>query len=343
MEIKEKSVINNAVLNGFIFNLANTLIAKFFGRSIKRDLEYRGSEIVYHYTSFESFQKIITTESLIATNVLYLNDTNEFKYGIDMFEFSLEEILKKKKTSKLIISIIEDIYNKIHESNISDNYVTCFSAEKDQLSQWQAYGDSGRGVAIGFKVTSLSRCFQYHAVGAWVEYDIYRMMNNITLISSEFFNSYSKLVKEFAFEDERHAISIASELYLSQLLPTFIGHYKNSNFKQEKEYRLALKEGKYIQPIELDFMVKNKSLLVPYTKFILKNRDIDDHFKDIPEDMRPAVKPTTVQTTLPIEEIVLGPCVEQAFTEPGLKMFLTKYGYEHIEIKKSCIPLRNFL
>jgi hypothetical protein len=50
------------------------------------------------------------------------------------------------------------------------HYVTCFSVEKDDLSQWRAYGGGENGYAIGFRAADLWGC--PNAILARINYDV---------------------------------------------------------------------------------------------------------------------------------------------------------------------------
>ena len=53
---------------------------------------------------------------------------------------------------------IEGLYNRTaYITQISKDYVCCFSEEKDLLSQWRGYGSDGNGIAIGFNAQLLRK------------------------------------------------------------------------------------------------------------------------------------------------------------------------------------------
>ena len=92
---------------------------------------------MYHYRNFESFWKILESDSFWVTNARFSNDDEEQQFGKN---------------------IIENLYNnigenkiKIHLNNITDlneNFIVCFCLEDDKLSQWRGYAAEG-GVSIG--------------------------------------------------------------------------------------------------------------------------------------------------------------------------------------------------
>lgn len=54
--------------------------------------------------------------------------------------------------------MFEGLYNRTaYITQISKDYVCCFSEEKDLLSQWRGYGSDGNGIAIGFNAQLLRK------------------------------------------------------------------------------------------------------------------------------------------------------------------------------------------
>ena len=74
----------------------------------------------YHYTGFDGFWKIIENESLLATQALFSNDSQEISKGKKLLESS------------------EKIINKVKRIDV-DGYILCFCKVNDKLSQWRGY------------------------------------------------------------------------------------------------------------------------------------------------------------------------------------------------------------
>lgn len=93
---------------------------------------------VYHYTTGESFIKIIQSGELWATQAACLNDTTELTYAT--------EEIRKRVNAKLCGShnpAIKPVLTWISEAlsnpgpEVSPVFVTCFSEQRDSLSQWR--------------------------------------------------------------------------------------------------------------------------------------------------------------------------------------------------------------
>ena len=337
--VNTKPEITSEILNGFIFNLCENLLTRFFAKLSSNDWMIKRATTVHHYTSIQTLYHIIESQSLIATNALYLNDKNEYRQGIYAYKFEMEHSDTFKKSSKLVRDLVSHIYPKLDSLSVSDYYVTCFSAEQDLLSQWNAYGDSGSGVSISFNIDALAGCFQHRIRGSWINYDLYKKLKRVQIINNEFFKGYSRLVREFRFKDEQQILEVGAELYLKHLVPVFVSSHKDRAFEQEHEYRFALKN-EMGTDLDIEFMVKNNKTITPFTRLILGEKYWKDQYDKMPPKQQPAVLPTSVVNKLPITEIMLGPLVDEAFVTPGLKMYLESRGYGAVKISKSSIPLR---
>jgi Protein of unknown function (DUF2971) len=140
--------------------------------------------LLYHYTSFESSQKILEGNSIRFTHVKFMNDHQEMRYGLEMCYKLLSLMIKNENDERIryfllvlccsIIATFEnerewnglfswlknnsfDKYNPGQYAELNDDkqydfYVACFSAEsaKDSLPMWYMYADRGSGVCLGF-------------------------------------------------------------------------------------------------------------------------------------------------------------------------------------------------
>lgn len=330
--------VTSQVLTGFMSQLCEDLIQRFYQKQSSKDWMIRRATVVHHYTSIQTLYHIIESQSLIATNALYLNDKNEYKQGLYAYKFELEGNGYEKK-SKFVKQLIAQIHPKLDTLAVSDYYVTCFSAEQDLLSQWNAYGDAAKGVSISFDLNKLSGCFQYRVRGSWINYDLYKKLKRVQFINQEFFQRYSRLVRQYQFKDEAQMLDVGTELYLKYLVPVFVSGYKDHAFEQEHEYRIALKNEGFME-LDIDFMVKGGITITPYTKLILNNKYWEQEYEKMSQQERPAVLPTSGVDKLPITEVMLGPLADEDYITPGLRMYLDSRGYNNVKITKSRVPLR---
>jgi hypothetical protein len=99
-------------------------------------------KILFHYTSLEGLLGIIESQSIWATNVLYLNDASELNYLIKLLIEEVSNVKEKipvdsKGLGKFSFfdGIIENIEKFISHPYRFSFFVCSFSEEKDLLSQ----------------------------------------------------------------------------------------------------------------------------------------------------------------------------------------------------------------
>lgn len=114
---------------------------------------------LYHYTDAAGLLGIVMSGTVWATHSAYLNDASEFQYGVALMEKVAEEATAKAKPNTWEALCLEAISLNAIEQRDRDSaqategeqfFVTCFSAERDRLSQWRGYGKSIGGYALGF-------------------------------------------------------------------------------------------------------------------------------------------------------------------------------------------------
>ena len=116
-------------------------------------------DIVYHYTDARGIVGIVQSNSLWASNAVFLNDASELIYLQNVVPAVIEE-LRTRYTDRHALSFITSFESWVPivtsgPGNMAEPYVACFCADGDLLSQWRGYTPVGRGFAIGFRTTSL--------------------------------------------------------------------------------------------------------------------------------------------------------------------------------------------
>ena len=114
--------------------------------------------MLYHYCSMQTFQQILSNQSLRFTDVTKSNDGKEIswisKYVESILLEEISEIKGMANYKDLINDAVLHTWGSLVTTNIiemkSPQFVCCFSEDGDMLSQWRGYSDDGKGVAIGF-------------------------------------------------------------------------------------------------------------------------------------------------------------------------------------------------
>ena len=114
---------------------------------------------IYYYCSLEAFMSIMENSSIRMCDILKSNDSSEIEYGIKLLRRYLKNSCVSFSNEHIVDNTIKEFfinidYNGLISEIINKNqlvyYCTCFSSERDLLSQWRGYANDGKGVAIGF-------------------------------------------------------------------------------------------------------------------------------------------------------------------------------------------------
>lgn len=118
----------------------------------------RGSEDLYHYTTMNGLKGIIENGCIHATNVRYLNDSQELYFGLNYLKNLIDSsnAAPSEENLPLIDHLIRRrikyvLISLMNSTSFSSRYfVTSFSGNPDLLSQWRAYGKENLGYCIKF-------------------------------------------------------------------------------------------------------------------------------------------------------------------------------------------------
>lgn len=215
-------------------------------------------EILYHYTSIAGLNGILCSRSVWASDCRYLNDEKELVHALDLF------------LGRLDGSEREALSLALHWHNSSRAHcVLSLSRSPKVLSQWRAYGDDGRGAALGF--------YRRHLPG--IAKELPRMLVDCVYDDHEGFvdgviqrrkEDIAALVK---MHEKERALNSFWELIdrnpqpLVRLYAELL-RIKNPAFKEEQEVRLVISA-----PMAQVRTRVAKDLIVPYVehKFVEKD------------------------------------------------------------------------
>lgn len=265
----------------------------------------------YHYCSPSTLKAIIENRTIRLSDISKMNDSLEMEWGISILNQSLEE--KKQIIGEDHFDLIKEA---IKEARAKTRFlISCFSREKDILSQWRAYADDGSGFSIGFSPKKLS---DWKPGFGSVVYDKKEQLN---IFESKILTLNNIWRQSSGKSDKKFSTKIAIHLLFSSCF------MKNSAFSEEKEVRFVHGilydhqiSGFTIEsppigdrPVEIDFCIRNGQ----FSPYIDINFPPDDHF---------------------IEEIVLGP--KNQNLEIDIRAFTHKKGLSIQEINRSLASYR---
>jgi hypothetical protein len=124
--------------------------------------EVSKDQILWHYTTGNGLLGIIESGTLYSTQVSCLNDSTEVRYGSNVLREALLELFRERAIEDPQRMEFVQRYTEASAENPSIPshagshwFVTCFSRDGDDLSQWRAYSGGEDGYAIGFRASDL--------------------------------------------------------------------------------------------------------------------------------------------------------------------------------------------
>ena len=283
---------------------------------------YNPDDIIWHYTDGTGFLGILQSATIYATQVSSLNDRNETKYATDLFKKSVEELRAAKKDDEVARAFLNGVleYTKDNPDapthGTSKFFVSCFSAEEDDLSQWDRYGKQN-GYAIGFyargfrrsPISSIYRVVYDRAAQEKVSKELAEATLRFFIegLKGERLQDPQKWAEEFF---------LAWDEWIYKLAPLA----KDPQWKAENEFRLVHKlDGSDFSRVRFQ---QKATMLGRY----------------LPISTPQWVKHRTPR--LPVAKIFIGPGNHSAFTRVSVLLLLEQLGYVNIPVEVTNISLQ---
>jgi len=228
-----------------------------------REFDQNPPKCLFHYTDIDAFCSIILNKELWATEVLFLNDSSELFYGLNIAKGISVELLKEdlNETQR---SFLLPIVNGGNIFENADVYVASLTACEDTLSQWRGYGDKNRSVSIGFNIAESKI---YGESNPYCSYELVKVhydFSDQSKLIFEFLSGYIYGIKDLPPEEviQRNRVKYVGLLML-------IARMKHPSWKEEEEWRLITGTYEYVGT-ELHRIKRNfrggKNSLIPYVK-----------------------------------------------------------------------------
>lgn len=280
-----------------------------FNKYIKKTYFDKTPTTLFHYSSIEGLCGILTSQSIWATKIHYLNDSSEFKLAFEIVNKLLARNLFE--APKIFLDKLSESLYQLQDVNI---FVASFSEKGDQLSQWRGYCPNG-GYAIGFKAQELNKfasAQDFKLLPCIYEFSL--QISLLCKIISDLFRFYEIKRNTLPLEQHEKLLNEVANRF-SQYLVYFAPLIKNASFEEELEWRIVSKP-KAINSSDVGFRVRN-SLLVPYCKFNL----------------------TRDSQKLKVDSICVGPMPHDELAMQSIIDFVAKHDIQS-GVTKSMIPYR---
>jgi hypothetical protein len=115
--------------------------------------------IIYHYTDSRGLSGILESGRIRLTDIFGLNDPTELRHGLSPAIKFLDAARRDDRFE--IKQFSEGLAAMLHGGieQVAHFFVCSFSEVGDDLGQWRAYADNGRGFALGFDAHMLEAAF----------------------------------------------------------------------------------------------------------------------------------------------------------------------------------------
>lgn len=278
-------------------------------------MDTQGQEIVWHYTNGDGFLGILQSSKLFATQVAALNDSKETQYATDLFKQAVNQLIGENKddaeATAFLTAVLEFVKDEPENPTrgISKFFVTCFSADGDDINQWAKYA-RGNGYAIGFYTRGLFReptSWLYRVV-----YDREKQEHAAKETAAATLRFYREGLNE---ERMKNPDEWAKEFFeawdewVYRLAPLA----KDAKWQSEKEFRIVheLK----VSDFPLVRFSQKKTMLARYLAL------------DFPSWVKRR------SPLLPIAKIMIGPGNHPAFTRVSARLLLEQMGYPDLPVE----------
>ena len=273
-------------------------------------------EFLYHYTSLQSMEGILTKREVWASILHFLNDSQEWCYSLNLVRAELE---KQRLVAEQSWPDFIDKVTKYLDGCIGLNIcVFSMSAMPNQLSQWRGYCPPDGGYALRFRKESLR--MQLEAQGFELrpcEYDVKRQLQQVRDLINSVLNGSARTTGQMplagmAFEGLVRYIQEKFE----QRLIKFAPYLKHHDFEEESEWRAAA-------------LVRSDD---PRMSYHLRGSVVIPHCK---------IRLDALAEQFPIDCVIVGPGRHQDLACRGVSSILSASGLRCISICRSPTPLRN--
>ena len=294
---------------------------------------------LHHFTALGTAAQILENDNVRLSHAEYSNDQRELAQAKDVISSRLQS-----RSPHPFFDQVLNGYNS--RANDLDAYIFCMSMDKaastsgsapraglsqDILSQWRAYGQDGRGVALTLDVPHLAR-----------------IVGNVpTLrINPVIYDDTTKQVFVDSILDAGLASSSSNQNAVDATAESLVFAtplMKAAGFEEEREWRLIF------MPPALNPMPKLKfhprrDFLAPFFDLNYIWKDLQPQLVAIPElaATLPNYRPTaTVPPLVAIKKVMVGPSGHQDLNVRAFSKLLTQAGRANVRIEHSEIPYRS--
>lgn len=269
---------------------------------------------LFHYTDTHGLMGIINSRSLWATDINFLNDSDEFHAGVKtLTAFCQTEAVRTAQSADPVMQAATRLYEilpGIIQNNLTnrDLYITSFSSQGDSLRQWMSYSPQNAGYCLVFDSERLllpdtrANELKLRCRVENVDYDLGQFERFIAPdVLIDAIEKRTKSIDELTVE-------------IARTLMFHCCAIKNSEFSDERETRLVIQS-----TMKRDHRTRHRArsgVIIPYIKYPIELSWI--------------------------KRIIIGPNINMPLARRGLGDFLVKNALDPAIIEESVCSLRVF-
>jgi Protein of unknown function (DUF2971) len=279
------------------------------------------NKTIYHYTSQSGLLGIITTKTIWATNIHYLNDASEFQVAVQLARGKIPDLIKATREEDAeFLRELDRRLSVIMGFNLRSIYVCSFSSNGNLLSQWRSYCPDGNGFSIGFDYSQLHARLQRQGFRiARCVYDPQaqsEMIQQFLVSALDTFHKTRNAFGEVGRQDwaAQYFAALDVDLEFLRLAPIL----KDKSFEEEDEWRLISSPILLTHP-QVCFR-EGKSMILPFFKIELAQED--EH--------------------LSFPEIFIGPTPHEVLSKISVESLLSAKDFDGSSVRLSGIPYRGW-
>ena len=264
---------------------------------------------------------------LRASDVRYMNDAEELKFGAAIFRSKLKDAANDTSSSADTRELMGELYKYFEPERVFDwgmrAFASCFCSKGDLLSQWRGYAGGTGGFALGIDPTALDRHTQYFQPSVNFGGISETLLRPVIYGKREGARFADAVLADVRATAEHggyvHDAGTGKVIpfYPAVVIFNAVTTMKHKAFKEEREWRLFAKiETQF--PFAVDARRRG---LVPYAEMAV-NMNLPD---------LPAVEK-------PILDLVVGPCRDQAAQVAAAQELLQRKGHDPRVVRASNAP-----
>jgi hypothetical protein len=279
--------------------------------------------VIYHYTNDLGLRGILETGIFWLTDIFNLNDPSELRHG---FSHAINALNNMAATgppeSKFFAERFEAFDKEIQNS--AHFFVCSFSSCGDDLGQWRAYADNGRGYTLGFDAKVIEDAFMNEGKTRSLDNATFPVIYNDRRLAEIQRQLIERMFHLISLPHGRNLGRDSLIQYLVKLSVLLTRHalysalyFKHEAYSNEKEYRfLQILPWMDASPPEVKFRSRSYSL-VRYREF----------------DWRTLASKA-------LKEIKIGPAADKEKASQFALECLREFNTTHTKLTYSAIPYR---